>query len=108
MKIRKILYLLIMLSFIYGGYKYIQYKNSNQYKLKEIGYSKKEITTIIEKSNEDTINFLLENDYSDQVIPIIKEKYFIEEKLEAYLKYKADNKERNLSDVISKIGRAHV
>ncbi len=101
MKIRKFLYLLIMVSFIYGGYRYIQYKNSNQYKLKEVGYSKEEITIITEKSNEDTINFLLENDYSDQVMPIIKEKYFVEEKLEAYLKYKADNKERNLSDVIS-------
>ena len=51
--------------------------------------------------HEDSINYLLENEYNDQIASLIKEKYFIEEKLEAYLKYHAENKDKSLSDVVS-------
>lgn len=101
MKIRKLLYLVILLALIFGGYKYISYKNSNQYKLQEVGYSKEETNIIIDKLKEKPITFLLSQEYSEKVAPIIQEKYFVEGKLEAYLSYQSKKPEMSIKDVIS-------
>ncbi|MFA5603992.1 MAG: M15 family metallopeptidase [Bacilli bacterium] len=101
MKIRKLLYLVILLALIFGGYKYISYKTSNQYKLQEVGYSKEETNIIIDKLKEEPITFLLSQEYSEKVAPIIQEKYFVEGKLEAYLSYQNKKPEMSIKDVIS-------
>ncbi len=103
MKLRKMIYLLIMIGLVYGGYSYINYKNSTHYKLKEVGYSKEEITVIDEKLNEDNITNLIDKEYNDQIALLIQEKYFIETKLDAYVNYRKENKERTLKDVISMV-----
>lgn len=101
MKFRKILYLLIMIGFIYGGYRYINYKNSTTYKLKDVGYSNEEIKIIDEKLDNSKVDHLLQSEYNNKVAQMINAKYFIEDKLEAYLNYQKENSEHSTDDVIS-------
>lgn len=98
---KKIIALVIVLGLIYGGYRYVNYKNSIDYKLKEIGYSEEEITIITDKLNSNNVNNLLEKDYNDQIALIVQEKYFIENKLDVYVNYRNENKDYTLKEVVS-------
>ncbi|MDD2181437.1 MAG: M15 family metallopeptidase [Bacilli bacterium] len=98
---KKIIGLVIMVSLIYGGYRYINYKNSINYKLKEIGYTEEEITIITDKLNSNNVNILLDKEYNDQIALIVQEKYFIENKLDVYVNYRNENKDYTLKEVVS-------
>ncbi len=101
MKNKKIIYILIMGLLIGGSCLYITHTNSTAYKLKKAGYSKEEIEIINKKLDEKKIEELTEKDYIEEIIPVIKEKYFIQNKLELYLNYLKENKEKEIMDVIS-------
>ncbi len=90
-----------MIFLICGSWLYINYTNSISYKLKKTGYSNEEIKTINEKLNQKNIEDLIQSEYNKYITPIIKEKYFIENKLNAYLNYKKENEEKEISDIIS-------
>ena len=64
--------------------KFISYRNSNEYKLKEKGYSKEEIKEIL---NLDEIkkNKILEMDYNNNILMFVNEKYFLLKNLDRYL-----------------------
>jgi len=104
-KVKRILILFVVLivGLIFGinKYKEYKYKQTNEYKLTQVGYSLEESKFIIEKLNSKNEKYFVENEKSDLVINVLKEKYFLEKNLYRYLDYKSENKKKDLSDVIS-------
>ena len=80
--------------------KYISYRNSNSYKLKEIGYSKEEIKDIL-LLKEDNINKILSIPYNENILKFVKEKYFLTKNLKTYLSYYNNHKDLSIEKVIS-------
>lgn len=76
---------------------------SLEYKLEVIGYSEAEIEYI--KSNFDTskTEYVLANEYSKNIIPLSKEKYFRFDKLDEYLDYSKEESSLSMSEIITKI-----
>lgn len=76
-----------------------KYHKTNEYKLKQIGYSIEEIK-IIETLNEENINYILNNEYNEYIDDFKNEKYFLEKNLQKYLEYKKDNN-KPLNEIVS-------
>ena len=85
----------------YFGIKYYKYIQTFEYKLKEIGYSKEEITTITNKLNDKEIEALLDKQYYPNLIKFINQKYFIYSNLDRYQNYYIKNSEKTIEDIIS-------
>ena len=77
--------ILIFIFIIIFLVKFISYRNSNEYKLKEKGYSKEEIKEII-NLNENVKNKILGIDYNENILKFVNEKYFLLKNLDRYLK----------------------
>ncbi len=77
--------ILIFIILIIFLVKFISYRNSNEYKLKEKGYSKEEIKEIL-NLDEDKKNKILEMDYNENILNFVNEKYFLLKNLDRYLK----------------------
>lgn len=77
-----------------------KYHKTNEYKLKKIGYNKEEISIILKEPKEN-IDYIIGNEYNDQIDDIIKEKYYLNKNLEKYIEYKKNNENKNLLDVIA-------
>ena len=75
-------------------------RNSNEYKLKNIGYKEDEISEILDL-DEKYIEYLIKSDYNPIAYKLIEEKYFIEDNMDSYLKYYEENKNENLSTIVS-------
>ena len=90
--------ILIISGFI--GFKVYKYLNSNEYHLKELGYNETEINNIV-KMDKDYIETILTLEYSEHIIPLFQEKYFILSNLNKYLSYKEENKELNYTDIVA-------
>lgn len=104
LKIKNIIIAILVITIIIvGGIKYINYKNSNYYKLKEIGYSKSEINIIEKKLDNNKVSKVINMDYSDKLTDIIQEKYFIFSNLNNYINYYNNNKSMDLDKLITKI-----
>lgn len=86
---------IIMISIII---KIIIYHNTDEYKLKNIGYTKEEIE-IIKTQQREKIDYIINNDYNEKIDEIIKEKYYLEKNLERYIEYQKTN--NNIKDVIA-------
>ncbi len=86
---------------LFIGYKYLDYRNSNEYKLKTIGYSKSETKTIIDKIDETSMKKILLIKYSDKLDDLIKQKYFIFKNLNRYLIYYKDNNDKSTKDIVA-------
>ena len=87
--------------FGYNKYKEYLYKQTNEYKLVEVGYTLDEAKNIIEVLNDENEKYFIENEKNEYVISIIKEKYFLEKNLFEYIEYKTDNKKTDFYDVIA-------
>ena len=74
---------------------YIDYRLSNEYKFKELGYNEEDVTFLL-TFDEDFQNKLLELGHDEEVLEIIKEKYFIEDNLDRYIAYK---KKRRVDEI---------
>lgn len=70
----------------------------NENKLKELGYSSSDITTIL--NNEDYLNYALSNEYESNLISVINNKNFKIEYLDSYLSYLKDNDKAPIDDAI--------
>lgn len=81
--------------------KLIQGIDSTKHDLKKLGYSKDEISIIIENTNKDEIKKILSLEYNKYLSDILTQKYYIPNNLEEYLEY--TKKETNISKVISKV-----
>ena len=109
MKHRKIKIMPVMivgisiLVLIIGGIglkKFIDYRNSYDYKLSEIGYKETEIK-YIKKLKDKQIDTILKMDYNKNIDDFIKQKYFIFSNLTDYLKYYKENSEETYKDIVS-------
>lgn len=100
-RIRNCIILLItIILIVYGGITYYRYINSSPYLLKELGYNSNEINDILKRGKRE-INTLLKKDYNKNIVPLIKEKYFIFDNLDRYLNYIKFNPDIDISKVIS-------
>ena len=76
------------------------YKQTYDYKLGQLGYSKEEIVKI-KALDEDKINIILDHDYNEYIIDLIQKKYFLKKNLDKYLTYITDNNSNDYDNVIS-------
>ena len=83
-----------------GIKKYIDYRNSNEFKLKQIGYNETEIKDIT-KLKDDQIKAILKKKYNRLNIKFIRQKYFITNNLDRYIKYYNNHKDDKISHIIS-------
>jgi len=93
MKKKKIIIIsIITLFLILVGSTYYLYSNDNKTKLKKIGYNSLEINELL-NLKEDEINKILNYDYNENLIYIIKSENYDSDKLDLYLKYINVNKD---------------
>ena len=78
-----------------------RYKQTNEYKLIEIGYSLIEIKTIEEELDDKEIVEFMKLEYDKNNVLLLEEKYFKYERFADYLSYIKENKNDNLSEVVS-------
>ena len=83
-----------------GIKKYIDYRNSNEFKLKQIGYNETEIKDIT-KLKDDQIKAILKKKYNRINIKFIRQKYFITNNLDRYIKYYNNHKDDKISHIVS-------
>lgn len=83
-----------------GIKKYIDYRNSNEFKLKQIGYNETEIKDIT-KLKDDNIKAILKKKYNRLNIKFIRQKYFITNNLDRYIKYYNNHKDDKISHIVS-------
>lgn len=81
--------------------KHINYTKTYEYKLDKIGYSKDEIIVLEEKLKNKELDTLLDEKYNKNISKLVKEKYFIFNNLDNYLKYYKDNTDKSLTDVVA-------
>lgn len=91
-----VIILIILICFII---KTINYHKTYEYKLGKLGYKKEEIVEI-QKLDDSTIDYLLTIKYSDDIIGLLNEKYFMEKNIKKYLKY-VENTDKSLTDVVA-------
>ena len=97
-----IILLIIILGSVFGvNYivKTVKYHKTYEYKLLKVGYNKDEVE-IIESLKDESKDYVLENEYNENIVPIIKEKYFLEKNLQKYLNYISSNK-KSFKDVVA-------
>ncbi len=83
-------------------YKDFKYQETYEYKLIQLGYSKKESTTIINILPEDTINKILtEEEKNLHYYNIITQKYFLQKNFQSYVDYKTYHEKTSYEDVIA-------
>ena len=82
-------------------YNDFQYKQTNEYKLIEKGYSEEDTKTILEKLSDDKISSILETEKNDNIVNLVKEKYFLEKNLDRYLSYLEEEEDTSFSDVVA-------
>lgn len=83
-----------------GIKKYIDYRNSNEFKLKQIGYNETEIKDIT-KLKDDQIKAILKKKYNRLNIKFIRQKYFITNNLDRYIKYYNNHKDDKIGHIVS-------
>lgn len=83
------------------GIKRMIYQKGNTYKLLEVGYKEDEVKTINKELSNKQIEKLINADYNDYVVKIIKSKYYIEDYYDRYLAYHALNTDLSAKDLIA-------
>ena len=81
----------------------MKYRKTIEYKLLNIGYSKDEISILQNKTNDEFMNSLLDKEYDKDYLEIVKEKYYIKEKLNDYIEYYEDNLDKKTNEIITLI-----
>lgn len=103
LKKKPIIILVISIALITFGIVYmvktINYHKTYEYKLLKVGYSKEEIVEI-ENLKEKTKDYILTIEYNESIIPLLKEKYFMEKNLKKYINYSKESN-KNLTDVVA-------
>ena len=104
-KIAIIVIIFIIIGSIYGitEYKKYLYHQTYEYKLLERGYSKEEVSIILEKLDDEYINTLLESNYNENIYTFLNEKYYLRKNLDRYLNYYKKNKDVSPTKVVALI-----
>ena len=84
----------------YNDYKY---KQTNEYKLTEKGYSLEESKLIDSKLSDENINTLLNEEKNEHITNLLNQKYFLEKNLNSYLTYieEEDEEQIDYTDVVA-------
>lgn len=98
-----ILFIILLVGLVIGDNKYkeYKYKQTNEYKLTQVGYTLEESKLIIEKLNNENESYFVNNTKNNYIIDLLNEKYFLEKNLYEYLEYKKDNKKKSFKDVVA-------
>lgn len=107
-QIKKIFYIgIILVLFLSIGLystnkilKQKEYEKTSEYKLTNIGYNENEIKTILEKYDNEEINYILDNEKNSIYIDLVNEKYFIYDKFYDYIKLLDNNKDKSLTSIV--------
>lgn len=83
--------------------QFISYRTSTKYKLKDLGYTTEEVTTIIEKLDHEQVKDILKMEYNQNIVLFLQEKYFIYDNLGRYLDYQKENQDKSTSDVVAMV-----
>ena len=63
------------------------YQQTNEYKLSEVGYSKTEVSLLLEKLSKERIEQILNEPYNEAYYLILSQKYYLDKNLDKYLEY---------------------
>ena len=97
--IKRLVFVVIFVVVVVGIILIIQNSNKTEKALKELGYSKEDITVITEKLSETDIEKVLNMEYNQKLASIISAQYYIPDNLDRYLAYSP--KTDNIDDIIS-------
>ncbi|MEG2322059.1 MAG: M15 family metallopeptidase [Bacilli bacterium] len=100
-EVKRAIILIIIVGLIVVGIKGIQGFDKTKKDLKKHGYSKEEISLIVEKIDKAKIKDILAIEYSDKLDDILKETYYIPDHLMDYLNLSKTN--NNINEVVSKV-----
>ena len=81
--------------------KHINYTKTYEYKLTNIGYSKKDVKVLKKHLNNEELDKLIDKKYNKNITNLVKEKYFIFNNLDDYIDYIKENKDKSNNDVIA-------
>ncbi len=81
----------------------LNYRKTIEYKLISIGYSKEETSLLAKKTDEKFMETLLDKEYDKMYLNIIKEKFFIKNKVNEYIKYYEDNLNSQANEIVTKV-----
>lgn len=94
--------LIILSILIYKLIADILYKRTYDYKLLQKGYKEEEIVYLKENA-EDKLEDILNIDYEEYIIPILKEKYFLWKNFKTYLEYIKEYPEKKYEEIIQEV-----
>lgn len=97
--IKRVVFVVVFVIVVVGIILIIQNTNKTEKALKELGYSKEDITVITEKLSETDIEKILNMEYNQKLASIISAQYYIPDNLDRYLAYSP--KTDNIDDIIS-------
>ena len=92
---------IFVLSYGVNKYKEYKYHQTTEYKLTLSGYTVEEAKKLEKELSKEIVNNLINKKKNKDILKLIDEKYFIEKNLERYIKYRAENTEKSLSDVVA-------
>ena len=97
--------ILIIGAFIFGNYKYKEYKyhQTYEYKLLNHGYNNEDVNKILNNFSEKDYNYFLNNDVNENYIKLLDEKYFLKKNFYKYIEYMNNNKKLDLTSVVRNI-----
>ena len=96
----KLIIVILLLILIIVGVKKIIYLNSDEYKLKEIGYNKKQIIEIL-KLDKIYKKKIMSIDYNEFLLALFKEKYLITDNIDRYISYQKEHKDVSTKDIVA-------
>lgn len=96
----KLLIVFLLIFMIIFGIRQIIYHNTDEYKLKQIGYNKEQITKIL-KLDKDKKEKVLKIDYNEFLLKLFEEKYYISANTDRYLEYEKQHKGMSASDIVA-------
>ncbi|MBR1413630.1 MAG: M15 family metallopeptidase [Bacilli bacterium] len=103
----KFLVLLIIVGLLgYSGiklYKDYKYKQTYEYKLLQHGYKLEEVKILEKNFDNKRLDWLLSVPKNKTVLNLLKEKYYIANKLDDYLAYEKENANLSLTEIVLKV-----
>ncbi len=83
-------------------YQNYKYKQTYEYKLITIGYTKEEATLLLKSfSEEEELKKILDQKKNEKLIQVIQEKYYMKKNLDRYLAYIEKNKDTSINEVVT-------
>lgn len=97
---KKILIIIIILLIIIGGIIILINLNTDENKLKKLGYNDSEIKEIARLSDNE-IDTILNNDYSEKLLDIVTNENYDDNNLNTYLAYANNHQKADINDIIT-------